>query len=340
MPHLHKALSLVAILDFPTMKVFKESINKTRKMLTVVILGLGVIIIIIGLILGLKNFDPKYFNAIAGSIIAGLTLFGLFGKLFQDISSSNTQQEIKKNTERNLQPFKITAFSVMLEYDFDNPKISNTLKKVDSVKNYLEDLYSKAPPAVNGQRMLPATPGIIAFEENNKINGAMIIEDLNFLSTCNFPFPNIRLQFSSKYKPKIKNENGDDTLEVNHHFPICFEIETIPSPEFCYLTEIFIDYPAKKIKFTVRPSQWNCSFDSGEILSFTDIFGKFLKISSYYNSWKDNQKKINILGLTLFNENKKMAFSFDTKEKSNLLTDFNSAFIHQIKESDFVNKNP
>ena len=44
------------------------------------------------------------------------------------------QKEIKKNTERILQPFKITALSVSLEYSFDNYKISNTLKKIDSIK--------------------------------------------------------------------------------------------------------------------------------------------------------------------------------------------------------------
>ena len=113
------------------MKVFKENIKYESKMLTIIILSLGVILTIFGLILGVKNFDSKHFNAITGSIIAVITLFGLFGKLFQDISSSNTQQEIKKNTERNLQPFKITALDFTVSYDFDDPKISNTLLKIN-----------------------------------------------------------------------------------------------------------------------------------------------------------------------------------------------------------------
>ena len=321
--------------DLLDMKTFKENINNTRRMLTILILSLGVIFTVVGLILGLKYFDPKYFNAIAGSIIAGLTLFGLFGKLFQDISSSNTQQEIKKNTERNLQPFKITAFSVTLEYDFDNPKISNTIKKVDSIKRDLEELYSKAPPAVNGQRMLPSTPGIIAFEENNKINEAMIIEDFNFLSTCDFPFPNIKIQLSSKFPNETKTSNNDGTYTVNYDFPVSFELETIPTNEQCRLNEIFIDYRTKKINFSITPIQWECTRDNGEILSFTDLYGKFLKISSFYSSWKDNEKKCNIISLMLINENKRMYFAFTPEEKSNSATDFNVAYIHQIKETDF-----
>ena len=68
--------------------IFKQNINKTRRMQTILVLCIGVFLTGLGLYLGLKNFDPKYFNVIAGAIIAFLTLFGLFGKLLQDISSS------------------------------------------------------------------------------------------------------------------------------------------------------------------------------------------------------------------------------------------------------------
>lgn len=317
------------------MKVFKKSIKIRGRMMTIVILSLGVILVIIGLILGLKSFDPKYFNAIAGSIIAGITLFGLFGKLFQDIASSNIQQEIKKNTERNLQPFKITSLSVSLEYEFDNPIISNTLIKIDSIKKNIEELYSREPPAINGHRMLPSIPGIIAFEENNKINNFMIIEDLNFLSSCDFPFPKIKLQLSSKYPTENETSNMDGTNSVKIDFPISFELETIPTPEHCILNHILVDYRTNKINFNITPARLQFTRDNGEILSFTDLYGKFLKLSSYYMSWKDNEKKFNIVSLILFNEYKRLQFVFDADEKSNSCIDSNIAYLHQIKETDF-----
>ncbi len=46
-------------------------------------------------------------------------------------------------------------------------------------------------------------------------------------------------------------------------------------------------------------------------------------------------KKINILSLTIFNENKRMDFGFNSDEKFNSVIEPNIAYIHQIKETDF-----
>lgn len=305
-------------------------------MQTIVVLSFGVFLTGLGLYLGLKNFDPKYFNVIAGAIIAFLTLFGLVGKLLQDISSSDTQKQIKKNTERNLQPFVISSFQIAIEYDLTNPIISNVSEKIEKLKNQIEELYSKAPPEVNGQRMLPATPGIFAFPDNNKIKGQMIIENEAFLKSCGFIFPIIKFQLSKQYPKESKTDNGDGTYLVNVDFPVSFELQTYPQIDKSNLSRIIVDYAKNKVIFHINPIQWHYTLDNGEILSFTDLFGQFLKLSAYYNNWQDNEQKINIVSMVLINDKKKLQFIFEPAEKSKLLMEFNSAYIHQISESDFI----
>lgn len=305
-------------------------------MQTIVVLSLGVFLTGLGLYLGLKNFDPKYFNVIAGSIITFLTLFGLFGKLLQDISSSETQRQIKKNTERSLQPFVVSSFHVAIQYDLTNPVISSVSKKLEKLKIQIEELYSKAPPAVNGQRMLPSTPGIIAFEQNNKIFGQVIIDNEDFLKNCGFICPSIKFQLSKQYPKESKTDNGDGTYLVNIDFPVSFELQTYPQIDQITLSKVIVDYNENKVIFHVSPVQWNYTLDNGEILSFTDLFGQFLKLSVYYNNWEDNKQKINIISMVLINDKKRLQFIFDPTEKSKSIVELNSASVHQISENDFI----
>jgi hypothetical protein len=317
------------------MKIFKEKIKQSTQMLTIVILGLGVILTVVGLFLGLKNFDPKYFNAIAGAIIVLLTLFGLFGKLFQDISSSKTQQEIKKNTERALQPFAVSSFNVFLQYEFDNPIIQKALDNINVLKVAQEKLLEKSPPAVNGQRTFEALPGLVVFPEGNKITGNMIITDQNFLKNCEFPFLTIKFQLSPKLPRETKTRNADGTNNIHYDFPVSFELEANETDWF-HLHQIIVDYKEKKLVVTIQPLQWHHNVDNGEIVSFQDLFGKYLKLSTYYWGWANNQKKIKILSMILMNDTKRMQFEFKPEEKSNSTIDPNSAFIHQINDIDFV----
>ena len=162
------------------------------------------------------------------------------------------------------------------------------------IKHQLEDLYSKAPPTVNGKRYLPSTPGFIAFEENNKINNSLIIHEPNFLSNCGYEIPNLTIQISTKSQSENKTINKDGTNTINYDFPVSFELANFPINEQNKLNRIIVDFQQKKISFNISAIQWNCKRDNGEILSFTDLFGKFLKVSSYYSDWKDNQKNLTL----------------------------------------------
>ncbi len=72
--------------NFTIMIVFKRFVSKRNKMIFFIILLLGVLLTVLGLYIGLKQLDPKYFNAMIGSIITIYTLFGVFGNLSKEIS--------------------------------------------------------------------------------------------------------------------------------------------------------------------------------------------------------------------------------------------------------------
>jgi len=296
----------------------------------------GLLATCIGLLLSIKYIDPKYFNAFVGSIVLLLSFFGLAGKLIQDVSSSKTQSEIKSNTERILQPFIISSLQFGLEYNLDDNNIKSVVNKVDSLKTELETSFSKAPPAVNGTRELPQIPGIIAFEENNKIMGPMAIEGDNILKSLGYIMPLIKMQLSNKYPHETKTSQGDGTFLVNYDFPLLLELQTGFEVDPYKLIRVVADFKEKKITFFIQPTQWHFTADNGEILSFSDLFGKILKISAYYSSWMDNKQKFSITSMLMINDKKKLNFNFATSEKSNSIVDFNAACIHQISKDDFV----
>lgn len=316
------------------MTIFKKQISKSNQMLTIIILCFGVILTVTGLYLGLKNFDPKYFTTLVGFIGAILTIFGLFGNLSKEIKSSKTQQEIKDNTERNLQPLAISSLYFHLEYGFDNPKISSVLEKIYDLKIKQEKLLKKSPPAVNGQRKFESLPGIETFELGNEITGLMIILDPNFLKECDFPFPNLKIQLSPRLLKEIITSNGDGTNTVNIDFPVSLEFEVNSRSQYL-LQQILVDFKEKKINVKIQPTHWEYSLDNGEIVSFKDLFGKILQLSAYYSYWKDNEKKINIITMILYNDRKRMQFIFKPEEKSKSIMVFNAAYLHQIVDEDF-----
>ncbi|WP_305953311.1 hypothetical protein [Emticicia oligotrophica] len=303
-------------------------------MLVFIILVSGVLLTILGLYLGLKHLDPKYFNATVGSIIAIFTLFSVFGNLSKEISSSQTQKEIKENTERTLQPLSITSLLFTLEYKFDNPKLVTFLKNIYSLKAKQEKLLRKSSTATNGQREIEILPGLTFFEFGDEITGSLIIDDPNFLKSCNFPFPKITLKFSPQYPKETKISNGDGTYTVNVDFPVSLELEANKIDAFT-LNQVIVDFKESKVTATIQPLEWKYNLDNGKIVSFKDLFGKYLMLSAYYPYWKDNITKFSISSMTLVNERKKLNFTFTPEEKSGLSIVFNAEYLHKITDSDF-----
>jgi hypothetical protein len=70
----------------------------TRKMAISLII-IGSLLLVTGLILGLRSIKPMYFNVIAGLIILLGSFFGLFGKQLQDKSSSEKSDKILQTSE-------------------------------------------------------------------------------------------------------------------------------------------------------------------------------------------------------------------------------------------------
>ncbi len=103
------------------------------------LITIGFILIIIGLILGLSNIDPKKFVAIAGTIGIIITGFGIFGKFFQDEKSGKTQNEILNNTISNLDKSAEAIRTATVNLNLSN-KINTTTEKIDSTTSNTNEL--------------------------------------------------------------------------------------------------------------------------------------------------------------------------------------------------------
>jgi hypothetical protein len=83
--------------------MFVTQITKKRKLMTVLFIVLGAIFIVIGLVRGLSDIDPKYYvlmSSLVGLLISG---FAISGKLVQDITSSEKQKKILDTTIATLE---------------------------------------------------------------------------------------------------------------------------------------------------------------------------------------------------------------------------------------------
>lgn len=357
----------------------------------------GLVLLIIGLIVGLKNIRTVYMNVISGIVIVIGTCFGLFGKQLQDLSSSEksdkilktgentsdkidilksqntelqlkgdslndrleeqaqiidklrientdlygklskSQQNILSNTERTLQPLSINGLSISLSYSLNNLKVKEVVANIFELKKQVEDMYSTAPPAVNGQRYLPETPGVIAFpNDDNKITTPISIDNEIFLSNSGFEIPNLVFQFSKKYPIEEKEKLKTGTYILKDFSDISLDFQSYQNIDPNKLQNIYIDFDNEKIIFNIQLARWHYKLDNGEIASFKDLFGKYLKVSAYYNAHDENQSKIEIVSVVLFNDKKRLQFVFNKTEKTKSQFDFNAAYIHIISPKDFL----
>ncbi len=172
------------------------------------------------------------------------------------------------------------------------------------------------------------------FDLGNEITGILILDDQLFLKSCNLPFPIITLRFSPQSPIETKTSNGDGTNTGKVDFPVSLELEANKVDAF-RLNQVIVDFKENKLTATIQPLEWNYNLYNGKIVSFKDLFGKFLMLSAYFPSWKDNVSKFSVIALTLVNERKKLNFTFTPEEKSNLTLVLNAEYLHKITDTDF-----
>ena len=248
-----------------------------------------------------------------------------------------SQTNIFNNTERTLQPLSINSLSVNLSYKFDNPKIKQTLSKILELKKQIENIYSTVPPAIDGKRYLPATPGIDAFpDDNNKISTPFVITDEVFINSMGFEIPNIVMQISKEYPTEKREKLKEGTHVLNSFSSFLLEMKSYQLLDPNKVNSVYVDIVNKKINFAIQIVQWHYTPTSGELSSFMDIFEKYLKVSVFYNYFQDNKSKIEIVSAFINNDKKRLQFLFNDIDKSKSKFEFNAAMIHVISKKDLI----
>ncbi|MFT3679090.1 MAG: hypothetical protein QM791_02385 [Ferruginibacter sp.] len=107
--------------------------------MTISLIIAGLLLLIIGMTLGLKNMKPVNFNVFAGIIIVIGTFFGLFGKQLQDKNSSDKSDKILSNTAETYKQLTGGDSYCVIEPNFNaaNNQLSFSLKHIGttSLKN-------------------------------------------------------------------------------------------------------------------------------------------------------------------------------------------------------------
>jgi len=253
--------------------------------------------------------------------------------LYNKLAAS--QSSILENTERTLQPLSINYISTSLSYDFNNPNIQFIKEELLKIKKEIEIECAKYPPSINGQRAIPAYNGITYFpDENNKIKYSLIIESETIINKMKFKCPNLAFQIFNKFPSEIKVKYADGTSLVTPDKP-SLELTSYEGQSLVNVQNIMIDFIQNRITILLNVKQWHYTKDNGEISSFRDLFGKYLKVLAYYNGYINNQNKIEITATTIINDKKKLLFAFDKNDKSKSEIEFNASYLKLISESNF-----
>ena len=113
-------------------KLFNEGTKKNKRIMTVILLLLGILITVWGLWRGLNDLDPKYFVLVASLVGLLISGFAISGKLFQDIKGSKKQQDILDTTIATLNTTRQA-----LETATNNFALS---QKIDTITSYTNEL--------------------------------------------------------------------------------------------------------------------------------------------------------------------------------------------------------
>lgn len=106
----------------------------------------GIILLIVGMIIGLKGIKPFYFNLIAGFIVVIGTFFGLFGKMIQDkISADKTDKIIATGemTNKSVERVKKQNENLTIKSDSMAKTIEKQALVIDSLRVENTDLHMK-----------------------------------------------------------------------------------------------------------------------------------------------------------------------------------------------------
>ena len=105
--------------------------TKTKNKLTISFLIIGTIFIVIGLIRGLSDFDPKYYVLIASLVGLLISAFAISGKLIQDSNSGKKQQQILDTTIATLEYSRKSLESATDNFNLSQ-KINNNITGGDN----------------------------------------------------------------------------------------------------------------------------------------------------------------------------------------------------------------
>ena len=243
---------------------------------------------------------------------------------------SNSQSNIYKNTLRGLQPVTINSVTVAVDFKFDNSNALETVKKITALKDQLETDFAKS----RSYNVIPKDM-IVFFGNNLKINGDLIIQQSDFLNTCGLLYPNIVFQFGDKLpvETKEKLKNGENL--IHYKFPVSLEFQSYGSFDQYKVIQINVDFSKKVFRAFLQPLQIHWT-DKGEIVSYLDLFGKYLKVSAYYNGYIYNSSKLDIATVNIVNDKKRIFFVLKPTEKVKAYSDPNAAYIHKIVAADQV----
>lgn len=206
------------------MKILLNTLNAKQKMITfLLITAIGIAITITGLIYGLKIIDPKFYVAIVGVILVAIGLFSYLGKLAQDIKSSKTQEEIKKNTTESLENVHMLigkTENINKKIDTNKKDIINEVGKgIQTQKEYKEELKKTIVEQTETKLRIPElyinySKGIVLSKSDEKIteftftltSNAATASNIN-IAVCAVILVNKELKFVGKnYIRLISNE--------------------------------------------------------------------------------------------------------------------------------------
>lgn len=285
--------------------------------MTYFLLVSGLILILVGLYLGLKNIDPKFFVAIASGIGLLIAIFGIFGKLYQDIKSGDKQNNILDNTilnlEKSVETIKTVTNNLELTQNIDtttlklkeqntllNDKILNNQHTIDKLRTENITLHEKIAHISNniyntingGDSYLSS---IIFPNEDGTYRLCAFIEDKDYNSRALYPLKNVSFNIF------INGQLADGAENKDYNINEEIRLTSARNPQGIYnlpQNQNFISFGLKIFatnnkyvqlitfkKFT--DDKWYM-----HILQFNDQWGKNVRSDKYWDNYPEDLKKM------------------------------------------------
>lgn len=285
--------------------------------MTYFLLASGLILILFGLYLGLKNIDPKFFVAIASGIGLLIAIFGIFGKLYQDIKSGDKQNNILENTilslEKSVETIKTVTNNLELTQNIDtttlklkeqntllNDKILNNQHTIDKLRAENITLHERVAHISNniyntingGDSYLSS---IIFPNGDGTYRLSAFIEDKEYQSKGIYPLKNVSFNIF------IDGQLADGVENKDYNINEEIRLTSVRNPQGIYSlpqNKNFISFGLKIFatnnkyvqlitfkKFT--DNKWYM-----HILQFNDQWGKIVRSDKYWDNYPEELKKM------------------------------------------------